>query len=180
MLVVAAVVLGAVVVVPAPNVKAGVPLVPLGVLLGAAVLGVAVVVVVVLGVVPKLNVDVVALLALVLGAVVLGVVPNEKDGAVLAAGVVLGAAVLGVVLNAVGAVEPKLKLGVVLLCVLDVPPMDGVVEAPNVVVLVADVVEGTPKEKDEAGAVVPPKENPARGVSGAGRMSGIAIGAQLR
>jgi hypothetical protein len=152
------------------------------VVLGAAVLLVAVVVpnenevvlgvvalvlvvaVVVLGVVPKLNVDVVALLALVLGAVVLGVVaPNVNAGVVpvvLAAGVVLGAVVLGVVLNAVGAVVPKLKLGVVLGCVVDVPPMEGVVEAPNVVVLVAAVVEGTPNENDDAGAVLPPKEKP--------------------
>lgn len=158
-LVVAVVVLGAVVLVPVPNAKEGV--VPAVVALGAAVLVVAVVV---LGVVPKLNVDVVALLALVLGAVVLGVVaPNVNAGVVpvvLAAGVVLGAVVLGVVLNAVGAVVPKLKLGVVLGCVVDVPPMEGVVEAPNVVVLVAAVVEGTPNENDDAGAVLPPKEKP--------------------
>jgi hypothetical protein len=158
-LVVAVVVLGAVVLVPVPNAKEGV--VPPVVALGAAVLVVAVVV---LGVVPKLNVDVVALLALVLGAVVLGVVaPNVNAGVVpvvLAAGVVLGAVVLGVVLNAVGAVVPKLKLGVVLGCVVDVPPMEGVVEAPNVVVLVAAVVEGTPNENDDAGAVLPPKEKP--------------------
>ena len=180
LLAVLALVLGAAVVFEVPKLRAGVLVVPL---LGAVVLGTVVLGAVVLGVVPKLKVDVVALLALVLGTVVLGtvvlgVVPKLKVdvvallalvlGAVVLgaapnvnAGVVLGAVVLGVVVNAVGAAVPKLKLGVVLGCVADVPPSEGVVEAPNVVVPVDVEVEGTPNEKDEAGAVLlVPKENP--------------------